>query len=327
MRLMNWLFVFILAAILLGCRPEEAVLEASPVPSATATPLVGVSLATRAVPTTAVIQTTATPLPTPTVTPTATPIIYLIADGDTLLGIAIQHGTTTEAIQALNPDVRPELLQIGQAVVLPPVEPLLVQGVVGTAVPIQVEVSQINSYQTPIGNLWLLGEVVNLGDLPVADVRLAIGLMDASGVEVGTVAAWAATPLIMPGQAAPFGVLVNEPPAGFEQPVVTVAGGESVADLGTQYVDLVVVDTAVVPQNDRVQVAGQVQNSGQTAAQAITITATFYDSQGQVIGYQQQPLPDVLAPAQSQSFTLTAAPPGGQTVNVSITAHAQAVSE
>jgi cation diffusion facilitator CzcD-associated flavoprotein CzcO len=100
-----------------------------------------------------------------------------------------------------------------------------------------------------------------------------------------------------------------------------------VADLGTQYVDLVVVDTAVVPQNDRVQVTGQVQNSGQTAAQAIIITATFYDSQGQVIGYQQQPLPDVLAPAQSQSFTLTAAPPGGQTVNVSITAHAQAVSE
>lgn len=311
----------------MGCRSEAAVEEATPAPTTTVTPMVGVSLVTRAVPTTAVLQTTPTPLPTPTVTPTATPIIYTIVAGDTLLGIAIQHGTTTEAIQALNPDVRPELLQIGQALVLPPVEPLSVQAVAGTAVPIQIDISQINSYQTPVGSLWLLGEVVNLGDLPVADVQLSLGLLDNVGLEVGTAVAWAATPLIMPGQSAPFGVLVNEPPAEFAQPVVTVAGGAAVADLGTQYVDLVVGDTAVSSQNERIQVSGQVQNAGQAAAQAITLTATFYDSQGRVIGYQQQTLPEMLAPAQSQSFDLTAAPPGGQTVNVTVIAHAQVVSE
>jgi LysM repeat protein len=151
----------------------------------TPTPQIGVSFATRAVPTVAVIQTTPTPLPTPTATPTATPIVYQIVSGDTLLGIAIERGTTVEEIVALNPGIVPENLQIGQPVVLPPpatVNPLLAPG---TAVPIRVAITKIHAYQTPLGSLWLLGEVTNEGETAVENIQVEIGVLAADGRSLG----------------------------------------------------------------------------------------------------------------------------------------------
>jgi len=327
MRFKRWLFVFIGLLVLAGCRLDDSAVTAVPVSSATPTLPIGISLVTRTVPTTAVIQTTPSPLPTATVTPTATPIIYTIVEGDTLLGIAIDNQTTTEEIQALNPAARPELLQIGQTLVLPPPATPQYQGVASTAVPIQIEVQHVNAYQTPVGSLWLLGEVVNVGDLPAGNVQVAIDLLDAAGVSVGTAVAWAAVPVIMPGQSAPFGVLVNEPPATLARPAVSVVGGETVVDLGTQVVDLMVAETAVTIDDDRVQVAGEVQNNGQSAAQSIVVTATFYDNQGRVTGYQQHQLEAPLTSTETASFTLTAAPPGGPVATISLVAHAQVMTD
>jgi LysM repeat protein len=327
MRLKIWLLLMLLW-VLAGCQSADAALLVTPEASVTPTqPPIGVSLATRVVPTTAVIQTTPSPLPTSTTLPTATPIIYTIVDGDTLLGIAIQNRTTTEEIMALNPEVRPELLQIGQALILPPPATLSAQGVASTAVPIQVEVRGFQAYQTPVGGLWLLGEVVNLGDLPAGNVQVAVNLLSEAGEILATHAAWTAVPVILPGQSAPFGALVNEPPPDFARSSVSIAGGETLSDLGTHYVDLVVGETAVTFDESQVQVTGQVQNTGQSAAQAIVITATFSDGQGNVSGYQQLSLPDSLPPAESTTFTMTAAPPGGAAVEVGLTAHAQLVGE
>ncbi len=327
MRFMNWLFLLILLLILVGCRSPEAVVTETPFAQATPTLPIGVALVTRAVPTTAVIQTTPSPLPTATTTPTATPIIYTIVEGDTLLGIAIQNQTTTEEIAALNPEARPELLQIGQTLILPPPATPQFQGVAGTAVPIQIEVRHVNAYQTPLGSLWLLGEVANLGDRPAGNVQVSIGLLDAAGVELSTAVAWTAVPVIMPGQSAPFGVLVNEPPPTFAQPSVSVAGGETVLDLGTQIVDLLVAETAVSFADDRVQVSGQVQNGSQVTARDVIITATFYDNQGDVTGFQQQQLEGALAPTEMMTFTMTASPPGGPTAALALIAYAQTITD
>ncbi|MCB9422215.1 MAG: LysM peptidoglycan-binding domain-containing protein [Ardenticatenaceae bacterium] len=327
MRFLNWVYLIILLPVLLGCRSTESVVTGTPVSSATPTLPIGVSLVTRAVPTTAVIQTTPSPMPTATATPTATPIIYTIVEGDTLLGIAIQNQTTTEEIEAMNPDVQPALLQIGQTLVLPPPATPQFQGVASTAVPIQIIIRHVKAYQTPVGSLWLLGEVVNLGDLPAGNVQVSIGLLDVAGAELGTAVAWAAVPVIMPGQSAPFGILLNQPPANFVHPSVSVVGGETVLDLGTQVVDLLVGETAVTIADDRVQVDGTVQNSGQSTVQSVVVTATFYDDLGDVTGFQQQNLDGNLAPGETVSFNLTAASPGGPTANLTLTAYAQIVSE
>ncbi|HEY68670.1 MAG TPA: LysM peptidoglycan-binding domain-containing protein [Thermoflexia bacterium] len=74
---------------------------------------------------------TATPSPTPThtptVTPTPTPIpprVHQVQEGETLVVIAAAYDTTVEEILALNPDVEPELLQVGQLLLIPAATPM-----------------------------------------------------------------------------------------------------------------------------------------------------------------------------------------------------------
>jgi len=84
--------------------PTEAAATATPLPTATAT----------TEPATAV----------PTVAPTATtapagPTTYIVQPGDNLFRIALRHGTTVEAIAAANGIANPQLIYVGQELVIP----------------------------------------------------------------------------------------------------------------------------------------------------------------------------------------------------------------
>lgn len=74
---------------------------------------------------TATTTSTATPTSTPTVTPTATPIptpvIYVVQSGDTLLSIAIEYGTTVDALLQANDLDERQMIYPGQelAIVTP----------------------------------------------------------------------------------------------------------------------------------------------------------------------------------------------------------------
>ncbi|GJM41172.1 MAG: hypothetical protein DHS20C20_14540 [Ardenticatenaceae bacterium] len=308
---------------------ETAVSETNP--SQSPTPQIGVSFATRAAPTVAIIQTTPTPLPTPTVTPTSTPIVYQIESGDTILAIAIRRGTTVEEILALNPAVVPENLQIGQPIILPPPATVNALFAPGTAVPLQVAVTKIHIYQTPVGSLWLLGEVTNEGETAVENIQVAIGLQAADGRSVGTVTSWVATSIILPGARGPFGVLLNEPPSEFAegnmtQPSVAVVGGQAVVELGTRTLDVSVRDVSLETSDDSVSLRGIVANSGETAVANVQLTATFYDVQGNVTGFQQQVVADQLAVGEERPFSLAAAPPGSATVAYTLHPEAQTIN-
>ena len=321
------LAICIFSLLLTACQRDsgvELVLMETAVPSPT--PQIGVSFATRAAPTAAVMQTTPTPLPTPTATPTPTPIVYQIASGDTLLGIAIQRGTTVEEIVALNPGIVPENLQIGQPVILPPPPTVNALLAPGTPVPLRVTVTKIHAYQTPIGSLWLLGEVINEGETAVENIQVEIGLLAADGRIVGNMATWVASAVIMPGERGPFGVLLNEPPADFAQPTVAIVGGQAVVELGTRTLDIAVMEAELLTNDDSVTLTGSVVNSGETAASQVQLIATFYDAQGNVTGFQQQIVAEELAVAEERPFLLEAAPPGGATDAYALHAEAQTMN-
>lgn len=66
---------------------------------------------------------TPTPTPEPTATPTAeptqTPVVYVVQPGDTLFGIALEHGVDPEALQEANQIDDPGTLQVGQELIIP----------------------------------------------------------------------------------------------------------------------------------------------------------------------------------------------------------------
>ena len=88
---------------MLTAEPEQTTPTASPTRTATATP-----------------TATPTQTPMPTSTPTSIPpLVHQVQEGETLLAIAVTYDTTVEEIQALNPDVDTELIQVGQLLLIP----------------------------------------------------------------------------------------------------------------------------------------------------------------------------------------------------------------
>ena len=102
---------FLLAVTILVLLVRSATSEDEPAAVPTA--------ATTTAPTTTA-ATVANPPPTrPAATTTAAVSTYTIEAGDTLQTIAEQYGTTVEQLLALNPDVDPTALQIGQTIRVP----------------------------------------------------------------------------------------------------------------------------------------------------------------------------------------------------------------
>jgi LysM repeat protein len=304
-RCMHPFRLTLLLVLLLAACSEPAVSPDTPAPTRTATPEIGISLVTRAPPTVPIVRTTPTPLPTATATATPTPIIYQIEEGDTLLGIAINNRTTVDEIRDLNPGVVPELLQIGQQLQLPPPATPLFQGTPSTPLPLQVTVEQVNFYRTPVGSLWVLGEVVNEGEFPAADLQVQIDF--ASGFSVP---AWVQPPLVPAGERAPFAALVREAPELDVLPAVSIAGGAPLADAGNHYLDLAATAATATIEEDLVTISGTIANTGALPATSIAVIATFYDAQGRVSGYSQRLLPGSLLPGEAVPFTLDGTPPG-----------------
>lgn len=322
MKRLWWFVIGLMAITLLGCRSVAGPPTPTPVlPTPTLTPEIGLAFVTRAAPTVAIVQTTPTPLPTATVTPTPTPIIHTVVAGETLLGIALAKGTTTEEIQALNPEINPRLLPIGQALILPPPAANVTQLPQAVAVAVAIEVAQLHAYQTPVETIWLLGEVINEGEVPAENIQVEIALVAADGQITETRTAWAVSSILMPGERAPFAVLLSDPPS-FVSESVSVIGAQAVNDTGSRHVDVSVVQAAVSSSGETVQLEGELQNTGKVTAVEPTIVATFYDEAGQMTGFSQQTVADTLGPGETIPFTVETTLPGGEAADTAVSVFA-----
>lgn len=279
---------------------------ASPAPELTTTPTI----------TATVIAGTATAAP-----PTPTPILYTVEEGDTLLAIAIDRGTTVEEILALNPGLQAGLLQIGQQVVLP-AETAAVGTAVGgaEALPSGVEVTGLGTYENPAGGWWILGEVVNGSEQAVENVQVTVDLLDGSGNVLQSQATWAANSVIRAGGRSPFGILVVDAAANFDHAAAMVTAGNGVNSLGSRYLDLSVTVTESAEEGGVVQFTGEVVNEGAAVASGIVVVVTFYDAEGGVTGYVLHEVEGDLAPGAASPFTLDVVPPGGAVEDYRMTA-------
>ena len=218
------------------------------------------------------------------------------------------------------------MLSIGQIIILPsPSVPIATGGNAAIPMmPIEAQIENVVSYSTPLDGMWILGEVKNEGDTPIANVQVEVTLMTAADAVVATQTAWTATAVISPNQTAPFAVLF---PAHIDvHPVIAIVGGESVSDLGDRYVGLTAVNLTLEIVEEGVWVNGRLRNSGTLSATQISLTTTFYDANGVITGYDYRLLGDGLLPAMEASFSFIAVPPGNNTTTLTITAQGKSAS-
>ena len=153
------------------------------------------------------LVSTSTPAPTPTLRPTATapflppvatatstitptPIAHVVQEGETLLSIAYEYGVSVQALQAVNGIENPLLLQVGQRLIIPIGEEAteITPGLLlPTPTPLPFDVQGVAFYETPVGSLECLGEVVNTTAFTLTNVLVRVTLYDDAGAALMTV--------------------------------------------------------------------------------------------------------------------------------------------
>lgn len=277
-------------------------------------PTAGISLVGTASAAPTVRPTATAPITPPpaTATPlaTATPVIHVVQGGETLLSVAFDYGVSLQALQDINRIENPQLLQVGQSLIIP-------TGGEGTGVtsglllptptPLPFGVRGVAFYETPVGSLWCLGEIVNTTAVPLTNVQVRVALFDAAGQPLTQADAFAAASLIPPGERSPFGILFTSPPAALANPQVTILRGEDAGAVATSYVPIAVTQVQAQPSGSQMQVTGTVQNtSADQAAASVYVIVTTYDAQGSVTGYRQEAVEAEggLAPNASAPFSM-----------------------
>jgi LysM repeat protein len=261
-----------------------------------------------------------TPAPTATLTPTPTPIIYTVQAGDNLLGIARQYGVTVETLQEANAITDPRLLQIGQELVIPREEEGLANQSTPTPTPLPFQIANVGFYETPVGSLWCLGEVINNTGASIEQVQIAVSLYDAEGEIVATGSTFTEFDIIPNEGKMPFALLFTEPPSGFSYHQVVALSGVTVAHWGRNYMDLTIEsDHGEASGEQAYAVTGQVRNTGQHDAEQIRIVVTAYDAEGRVVGIRRaSPETQTLGVGESSPFGVSLSSLGGQVVTYTV---------
>jgi len=230
----------------------------------------------------------ATPIASPTPTVTPTPVIYSVQGGDTLLKIAIQFNTTTEAIQEANGIVDPRFLQIGQQLIIPPPETDAEAPPTPPPTPPPLDVTAVNFQDAPHGALWCLGTVDNPGDEFLTEVVIEASLFDGAGVLLAREATFTQLDVVPPGQSVPFAILFKEPPSSFAQYQVIAVAGVPLSDQTRYYFDLETFDLHGAPEGvNTYRINGQLRNRGNADVESIRLVAVAYDNENRVLAQRQ----------------------------------------
>jgi LysM repeat protein len=256
----------------------------------------------------------------------------VIESGDTLGSVAAQYGVSVQALQAANGIENPLLLQIGQELVIPIGEdsPDQVPGLLlPTPTPLPFSVRGVGFYETPVGSLWCLGEVVNTTPYSLTNTVIAVTLFDSDGNPIMDGDTFVTAEILPPAASAPFGLLFIAPPEDFASHQVTALRGEAAEALSAGYI---VLETELVdhtPSGSQFEVSGSVRNPNpQRVASAAVVIVTTYDAEGQVTGFRQVRVEGGgLAPGETASFRIRLTPHDGVPADFSIIAFGRTQGE
>jgi LysM repeat protein len=237
------------------------------------------------------------PTPTFTPSPTPTPVIHIVERGDSLFGIALEYGVTVNGLVRANGLNEADYLRIGQTLMIPveeeeaPVdgEPIVPQGhvILPTPTPLPLTPSGISLYQTPVGGLWCMGEVVNTTGGPVTNLHIEVTLLAPDGAALLTARTLAAADYLAPNARAPFSILFRRPPEGVADVDARLIRGEEMSAITAGFIPVTIVGAEGGVSGPQYRVRGTLVNESGRNLTRLSVVATIYSADGNVVGYRQ----------------------------------------
>lgn len=310
--------LYLVLPLLVGC---NAILTPPPTAIPTSGPTVARGLATPTI-SPQIYLTPIPPTPTFTPSPTPTPVIHVVASGDTLLGIALDYGVTVDALVRVNALDASAFLRIGQTLIIPLEleessvdDSLLVpEGnvLLPTPTPLPVTTAGVSLYRTPVGGLWVMGEVLNTTGGAITNLQVEVVLTAPDGTPLATARALAAADILQPEARAPFSLLFRAPPDGATAAEVRLLRAEEISPITAGFLPLVVSGAEGAISGPQYRVRGTVTNGNGQSVSRVVVVVTIYNANGDVVGYRQLVL-DVegqLSSGAEQPFELLLTPQG-----------------
>jgi len=307
---MKTLFGIFLAAILIVLTACGEVITPQPtqeaaLPASTSPPAATPTLPPRLTATAPLLPPATTA--TPTITPT--PVMHVVQAGEALYTIALAYGVSVEALQNANGITDPQFLQPGQELIIPTGEEAAETtfGVLlPTSTPLPFEKRGVVFYETPVGSLLGLGEIVNTTEFNLTNVQVRVTLFDAAGALLTEADAFVDAEFIPPGERSPFRILFTAPPPTWASYDVAIIRGEAAGPLVDSYVPIAVAEVEGGLSGSQFQVRGVVQNTSDgRSAKNVHVIVTTYDAQGLVTGSRQSAVEveGALAPGATAPFS------------------------
>lgn len=274
--------LIVLFCCLVGCQ------RLAPAENATVTPLILTQYSSAIAPPPAQLDVAAF-TPTAPPPPSPTPVLFEVASGDTLLGIATRYGITLETLLAANPGVDPQFLAVGTVLHIPAADGSIVSVPEAQATPIPLEVGMPICYADVAGGEWCVIDVHNNTALAAENVVVSVQRFNDVGDLNSTQNAT---------------LLVNRLPAGETLPVLTyfseasadqryaaqLISALSVPAGSARYLDVFVGDAlqvAISVNGTSAEISGSLGLSGTLDAARVWLLAVAYDVEGNVVGVRR----------------------------------------
>jgi hypothetical protein len=250
------------------------------------------------------------PVLTRAVLPTPTTYIYVVVQGDTLIGIAARVGVTLADLTAANPGIQPTTLLPGTKLIIPvgntsPGEP--------TPTPVPLNVQQVHCWPQTDGGLWCFALIGNNDPETLENLSVQITLFNKNGKELDGQLAFAPLDILPSGQSMPIAVYFPSPVSTDVSARVEVLTSFRLLPTDPRYLPAAVQDTLVsVDWSGRTaQASGRVVlTAASGTANRLWVLGVAYDSAGEVVGIRRWEAPAPLAAGQILEFKFEVASVG-----------------
>ncbi|HSB90275.1 MAG TPA: LysM peptidoglycan-binding domain-containing protein [Anaerolineales bacterium] len=241
--------------------------------------------------------------------PSPTPLTHIVQARETLLTIAAQYGVTLDALQALNPDVNPNLLSIGQALLIPGPGGEPITSLLPTATPIPLDFAPVRCAPTATGGLTCLTSVRNPSQETLEGLSARIELLDSEDKVLASADAFAPLNLLPAGEVMPLAV--------YFPPPAPAASGARAVDLdafpANQVEDRFRPLTIETDEETRgahasswtIRGAVQVRSDAGGPTARLLVLAVGFGAQDEVVGYAVWESPEALGPGETVNFVIT----------------------
>lgn len=284
----------------------------SPPPQETPSPTARPSLPGRLTPYTGATPS-ATPSPTPADTPTPlptvtpTPRIHTIRLGEDLFGIALFYGITLQDLLTANPTVQPNLLRVGDPLVIPAAlyTPTVDPRNPPLPTPVGLALEQPACLPVNDGGIWCFALVRNDQAFAVEGISAAFRLLDRTSGEILTRSAYPPLNRLAAGEALPLAVHFPAPAARDFSASIELLTALPLPEGDSRYIRLEISGENTTLADDRLsaEVVGSLALAAQQPpAGQVTLAAVAFDETGRVVGLRRWESDQPLEAGQSLPF-------------------------